>query len=287
MIELNNPMSKQAALDSWVFIHQRQFGGLSVPVMLNLSDKQLEKHILERFSEYSAIRKVTENPQLIVQTFKGENGKDSIQLSTTHARTLYENEIKKGNHSRVSWWLTQSILAYVQSNFLRSFDMKNDLINTHLEIIPMDEESFAKKSFPHFKEGEKFKLRISNKGTIPIYFTVIDIQPDNIVNIIVPSKGSGHTSRELYLEPGQHMDYQSTFEIMPPYGTEVLKLIATLSPIDLSPIASTRGEEIPDDAHPFEKLFSATYLNDSRGQTQFSLGTMMHVDSKIFEIQKK
>jgi hypothetical protein len=123
---------------------------------------------------------------------------------------------------------------------------------------------------------------------LPVYFTVIDIQPNNEINIIIPAPGSRHTSRELFLQPGAQMDYQTVFEIMPPFGSEVLKLIATLSPIDLSPIASTRGSGMTKSGtvHPFEKLFSATYLNNQRGSFDFGLGTMIHVDSKVFEIEK-
>ena len=288
LIELSDSIRKEEIMDAWIFIDQQHFGDLSVRVKLELSRKNLEKKVIDQFSEFPVIGLMSDKPDLLLQTFGGEKGQDSIRLVTTHAKILYKRAIK-GDDSSVAWQVLQSILAHVQCSFLRGFDMKMEEMNVQMELLSFKDTAFVGNTGQtQFTVGEKFKIRISNNGLLPVYFTVIDIQPNNEINIIIPAPGSRHTSRELFLQPGAQMDYQTVFEIMPPFGSEVLKLIATLSPIDLSPIASTRGSGMTKSGtvHPFEKLFSATYLNNQRGSFDFGLGTMIHVDSKVFEIEK-
>ena len=87
----------------------------------------------------------------------------------------------------------------------------------------------------------------------------------SLFKYFVPHVASGKPAVDYYLAPGSHYDYPELLEVSEPMGTEVLKLIASEQPLDLSGIVQTRGVEGLG-KHPFEVLLRKTYLRDgSRG----------------------
>lgn len=92
-------------------------------------------------------------------------------------------------------------------------------------------------------------MRIENKGTRGAYFNIIDIQPDNMLNQILPAPEGTESPSGYYLAPGQvwYSGWKnrpgSTFqEFGPPYGREVYRVFATSEAVDLRNIYRTRGK---------------------------------------------
>ena len=84
-------------------------------------------------------------------------------------------------------------------------------------------------------------LIISNTGERAFYFNIIDIDPNENVNVMLPSLD--RPISECYLKPGQKFQISSTFS--KPYGTERLKIITSGKKFDLRPVIKypekTRG----------------------------------------------
>lgn len=133
-------------------------------------------------------------------------------------------------------------------------------------------------------------MRLENKGTRGAYFNIIDIQPDNMLNPILPAPEGNESPSGYYLAPGQvwYSGWKgrpgSTFqEFGPPYGHEVYRVFATSEPVDLRNIYRTRGKGAY--RHSLERGIASIYrLPASRdgGTPIISPGT--HTFDFTFEI---
>ena len=133
-----------------------------------------------------------------------------------------------------------------------------------------------------------FRLRVYNHGSKSAYFTLLDIQPDNQINILVPD--NDEIPADFRVGPDESVTVPKNFEIGPPGGTEVFKLVATDEPIDLRQIVQTRGQTKNASPNPFERLFSETYYNDNvntRGGRTLNIGSEhVNVFSQVFIIEE-
>jgi len=89
------------------------------------------------------------------------------------------------------------------------------------------------------KNGDVCKVQITNTASQTIYFTILDIQPDDVLSILLPVKG--RLPQEYRIEPGQTFT-SPLIKIVPPYGNEVFKLITSATPLDLTTVVRTRGQ---------------------------------------------
>ena len=114
----------------------------------------------------------------------------------------------------------------------------------------------------------------------------MDIQPDNLVNILIP--GVNEVPADYRIGPGEDVLIKRVFAIGPPAGTEVFKLVATDEPIDLGSIVQTRGQTKNASPNPFERLFAETHFNEdvmTRGGRPISVSSSkVNVFSQVFII---
>ncbi|RYY39761.1 MAG: hypothetical protein EOO08_08805 [Chitinophagaceae bacterium] len=88
-----------------------------------------------------------------------------------------------------------------------------------------------------FSEGERFSLKIVNHSNRPLYFAIIDLQPDNIVNIIAPIRDQPLS--EYRVAPHDTVDFAAELTITPPFGVDKLLTIWSEEPIDLNAFYSS------------------------------------------------
>jgi hypothetical protein len=108
--------------------------------------------------------------------------------------------------------------------------------------------------------NERVVLTLTNTGPKPFYLTVVDLQPDGGLHVLLP--GTGQSPAECRLLPGQSL--RQRVRMTEPFGAEVYKLLLTPDPIDLRAVLQTRGQ-LPT-RHPYETLFQRTYA--TRGMSE-------------------
>ncbi|HRZ50028.1 MAG TPA: hypothetical protein P5338_11610, partial [Bacteroidales bacterium] len=88
-------------------------------------------------------------------------------------------------------------------------------------------------SLPLFYPGDTLRVKITNTGELPVYFNLLDIQPDQFVNILIPGPmAPRHSMHDLYLEPGNSY-ISGPLIVEPPAGNELFVCIATPYTLDL------------------------------------------------------
>lgn len=123
-----------------------------------------------------------------------------------------------------------------QAKFLRTLDVEDQEYKGVIRLLKKGE------SKEQFKVGDEFEIEIKNEGKQGFYFGLLDIQPDNIVNLL-PLSEEHRSIEEYYLKPGEVFISQ-VMEVVEPLGTEVLKLIVTPTPVDLSNVMIDQAKSL-------------------------------------------
>lgn len=265
---------------------------VAAPVKCNIqyNPEKLNKweEIISNVTKESFVNIVEANADLFV---KIEN--DELLLEDKLGQVIFQKPYRESRDERYTFQILKVLQAYMQGDFLRKFESKSDALNLDFEIIQVDCESNSKElSSIHdssINVGSCIKIKVKNIGTKPSFYSIIDIQPDNVINVIIPAISLGYTATEYYLEPGDEFETQYSIEVGEPIGAEVMKLIASDKPLDLSGIISNNGSMSRGmgDNHQFEKLFSSTFQGNTRG-AKVTRPTIEQVGTctKYFEIIK-
>ncbi len=275
-IVINETLSEEDAKNSWIFITSMNFGSMSIKVKIgNLKNKELENKLSSKCDSLPTVEIVKKDPELIIEKLNA----DTLQIITTDELIVQQINIKETNVEEATNQIVERLKGYAQANLLKNISMTDPDLNVTFEIIPVtvkrsgsrfvvDERLPIESKMKNgnqlvFENGDPFKIKIKNDGYAEAYYQLIDIQSDNNINILIP--GKNRTSAEYIIYPGEEKELGEIFVFGEPFGTEIFKLVATREPIDLSMIATTRGETENAPKSPFEQLFAESYKQTRAG----------------------
>lgn len=303
-VYLDGDVSKKEAENSWVYVLERNFGNMQVHVKKDIQNKNLDKALSLRLNEMDMIKLSNENYDLIVEENNQFTRGNNVMISSVNDNELWFKPVSNGLAEVIADEITERIISFSQTRFLRSIEVQDRNLTTSIEIVPIETERLGRRIIEKgelpiekkmdasgnlmFQEGDFIKLRVTNQGIVPVYFSVIDIQPDDKVSILLPYEG--RSAAEFRLEPGR--TYESPiFQLFPPYGQDVMKLIASEAPMELRAIVSTRGANVTETdsaTNPFQKFFANSFKAGptTRAATTANLpGGSVHVSTVLFHIQ--
>ena len=215
--------------------------------------------------------------------FSEENGQ--LKLANKNGDLLFEKAYNEKLQRRTHTKVIQLVKSFTQGKFLRSYNNESPLYDLSLDILAVDCNDISKElgslNDQAVKVGTCIKLKVTNSGKKAAFFAVLDIQPDNAINLIIPATNLGYTASEYYLEPGDSFVTNYSIEIYEPYGDEVLKLISSDQALDLSGIISSGGSLTRGVAksHPFEKMLSSSFGGQATRGAKVSQPTVEQVET--------
>ncbi len=293
-LTLDRELTQQAAKDAWVYVLEHNFGALQLGLSLQLPPGHpLRDQLANKLATYPMIR-LDQAPDVYVV----QSGND-IQI-IARGDLLLESFSASMTPGVAAERVLRRILAYAQAKYLRQMEAQNPTLNVRFDLIPVQLDSRTLREtgeLPiqnkldaagnlHFRVGDVFRVRVTNQGDKAAYFTLLDIQPDNVINVLIPP--DGQTPAEFRVGPGQTVDVPRHFQIGPPSGVEMFKLIATEQPVDLRPIEVSRGTATRSNNNPLETLFGQTFFNEevrTRGGKTVNLAAgSIHIQSFNFII---
>ena len=282
MISLDSAVDKKWLSTAWVYVLERNFGDLKARIKIQLEPKHpMAVALRAKLNTLPVVQEEEKTPDLFVM-----QKEEKVQLIYGNY-TLEEVSIKT-NPSVAASRMVKRILLWTQADYLRTLQTDQEDERLTIKIVPMAKNPNTQKydlELPiaektdasgniRFHKGDAFILQVTNDGESPTYFTLLGLSPDDSFVVLAPSKIE--TSEEFYLLPGKTIQLKDTFTLNPPYGTELIKVIATDVPIDLRPIVSTRGVGTKANSSPLETLFAQTYLNEenmTRGGKTINVST--------------
>lgn len=257
-VRLDRALSREQVKNAWVFVRQQRFGDLRLRLQIALPNSALSDRMLEFARKRPYIELVDAEPDLLLET-----NNNLAQLLQRDETVLYRQSSPTLSNGKVAADLRQAISAWLRAHFLRNLETSSEGIKAEIYFFYGDNPD-ATSGLSQIKVGQKVNIAVRNTGDKPFYFNILDIQPDNIVNVVIPR--TGRPAVEYYLEPGKTF-ISRDHNVTPPLGREVLKIIATPEPVDLSSLVATQGASLrgrETSANPLEKLLALYCYPDSQ-----------------------
>lgn len=318
-IELDEALSEKELRNSWVFISEKNFGKMKVYLQIDIrNNPAFERALQTELEKVPLIKVVDSYPDLLVEMnndFTKSRGTSALQLIGANDYVFYEGIVNDQNQQAIASEVIKTAISYAQADYLRDLAVEQKDIKVRFELIPIEVDKQRGKTRETSRipladkmgsdgvlvlnEGDFFRVKFINEGRKKAYISLLDIQPDNIINLLIP--GDKETAEEYVIAAKDSLELGHIFEIGKPYGVEVFKLIATEEPINLSSIITHRGGSIArgelgrgvvgGKIHPLEELLINSYKaedgENKRSSTIVSVPPSSgHIENLVFRIEE-
>lgn len=273
-IKLDKKLSADEIKRAWIYLDKINYGELAIKVKLNIADAQQKKSYQSLLANIQQASLTDEGGDLFLESGMHKYPADSVYLVTPEEIVIWSTP--KNSDKNITDKLQTKIADYALARYLKNLSLTNPEYEVLFEIVPLkcvancDDKDKAKwvdddlkKKIAGsgniiFKEGDKFRFNIINKTNKRLYYTIIDVQPDNIVNVLLPRPGE--PAENYIIRPDQEkFPVSKRFTIYPPYGNDVFKIIASDVPLDLRKAFEAEGDLKPTRGvplTPFEKVIN-------------------------------
>jgi metacaspase-1 len=268
-IKLNSPLEILKNTEFWVFVLEKKYLNPPINIALNSQKKKDNKSFTN--SEMENIQFFLEKQSNVLLKgpaelllIKGIN-KDSLKIANTDLLFSLVNNILKDTID-----FKEKIQRYNQYKFLKELEIKDRAIDVDIKLIPIINgkvdhlavNSKIKNGIYEFYEGDTLTISITNNGSKNIYINILDLQPDGIINAILPNKAFDIYPNEIKIQARTQFTFpieRYFIVIAPPYGDEVFKIFACISEIDVENIATNKGENTKGNLSVLENMVQKSY----------------------------
>jgi hypothetical protein len=307
LVSLESDVEQDAAKGAWAFVLEKSFGNLTVSFRNALPDGHPVLPLLRSRLEKIPVVQEASPADLELTLSDDASRGGAVQLLTSGG--LVVNTFQENLRPEIlADQILRQMMSVAQVRFLKSLEMESGVLPVSFEIIPIKydpnqgnkylgdlpiQERLDENGNLRLKVGDGFRIKVTNNGYKAAYFTLLDIQPDNVMNVLMPSQWDPkETAAEFVVEAGSSFEPPARYykKISPPLGTEVFKLIATEQPTDLRSVTKSRGQTRSASQSPFEVLLANSFFNEgtsTRGGAELSLSAQeVHVETFTFIIEK-
>lgn len=299
-IKLDKPMETFLQKAPWAFVLEMSYGGQDIKVSVDSLDASVAKRIKDALKDYT-----TANFTSNCEVYFGKSD-DGRGWSLRYANTgVVFDDVDINDPVKVKNLLKR----YDRYRYLKDLKMNEDNLSADVQLVFLD----TKKNIDYKKiaertklgrlelqEGDTVYLRIKNTGDKKLFINIVDMQPDGIINRIMPNrtlkdaKGLPRplTPESCYVEKGDSMiNKDMMITIAPPYGEEIFKVFLSTSQLDLEEILAGNTDENSKSRgvlNNLAKVFESSNKTGSRGanpQVGAQDGTIFGVNFSIVKRQ--
>ncbi len=259
----------------------------------DISSSSQWNEINQSLQQLPLVQTVDQNPELILSACSND---EVFQILNFDGEILFEEELANAHKTRSFQKAKRILNQYAQGKFIKNFDTGSAGYQFQLSLVEVDPdtENPIKEYGPdeniQLEIGTNIKIKVSNLGRKAGYFSLLDIQPDNQLNLLIPAVELGYTADEYYLAAGESYTTDYVIEVSKPIGGEMLKLICSKDALNLSHLLSSGGQTSRgfDQLNDFEHALVESFkLESSRGaKIKKKKGGQVGVFSLHFEIKK-
>lgn len=266
IVEFDNDHDISNKKSYWAFIEEYNLEGSYVGIYV---DPDLEPVFTESLKDINNLSQLVDDQSKasVIVTDKNESSRGSSTVFIKSVQTGDIIETERYNQPEVTAKaISEKVKAYTQGVFIKGLEMDDENYRVEIEFIPvipeldgngyvkedeygnfivkdtLDINDFVVDGNIEFGENDYFMIKIKNTGLEDAYFSIIDIQPNGIINAFYPTDPIKPI--ECFVESGKSFIPRNFINEgwAPPFGKEVIKVFANKDVIDLSPIITTRGE---------------------------------------------
>ena len=180
------------------------------------------------------------------------NGAAQLSLIDKGDSTRLQMDIQQGKLSEEDKkQLIGHIKSAIRVKYIRSLNDGGTLVDgVKLELVPKNKVADTNELF--LKPMDEFSIRITNNTGYKLYYTIIDIMPDNEAKVLVPEETA--TPQDYVLAAGQSFSIDGIqVDAGTPRGKEFFKVIFAKSPLDLRSIFNRTKTRSRNELLSFEK----------------------------------
>jgi hypothetical protein len=308
-----SPFFSEVTLDKYLYIEnlksywggiiQKSLNGMINTFNINVKSKALKDSITKNLKGFALIQFTDQPGNGII---KEGTTSGTIQIIETSTGLPLTKNLTDVDITQPGAWekILGEMKLYAQSRFIREISMEDDDIRIDAELWPVKDVEWAdekKRSFKSFKydsayyfqanreydPNKQYVLKIKNTGTKACYISAIEIQPDDIINVLLPYQNLDPSS--YLLKPGEEKTWLHIRRFTEPFGTEVFKVFATSSIINVRSIVQNKGKDTQGtrgDMQPLELLLNDSYMG-TRGDSPsgFDANNSGTIKSIVFEVK--
>ncbi len=146
----------------------------------------------------------------------------------------------------------ERLLTLSRAELFRAMEFDNRVGKVTVKLEQA--QNTASAGVPLIKIRTATSLILTNQGDSSVYVSIADIQPDGIIQVILPDQEIA----QLKLLPGETRTIP--LRVSPPLGMEMYKIFLTPTFLALNTLISSRGDA--PIAHPLKQLFQKTYRGE-------------------------
>ncbi len=183
--------------------------------------------------------------------------------------------------------IKQNLLIYIHGFKVKNLDLKNRGYIFDFKLVPVENSNgVVGQAIPENQlsrtDGvlnlntfdDTAVLEVTNLSNSPIYFSVIEINSQGMLNGFVPNINCPLLGAQRRLEPNETKVFETcVFKFAPPYETLTLKGFASPEPINFNPIINNEDNASLDYVQDFyTEMFTTEFqynIVDTDGNTRF------------------
>lgn len=259
---LDNVLDKNTALASRCFVREKNFGDMTVSVKVVSANPKYTDQIREVVKDYPFIRLSAEASDVLLECgILEDTPVNKLTVTAKNGAELFKVDLLKDAGGNLMQEILDTAFAkigyFAQAKYLRGLESPNRLMNAAVSLVPMElnpgmkgdrlshytampaESLFDSSGAIRVKVCTFYQIQVVNKSPQRLFFSVVDINPNNQVTVLVPPAGK---AAEYVIPAGEPpFIYPAIFRLKEPTGNNVLKLIVSSRALDLSTIAAHRG----------------------------------------------
>ncbi len=206
--------------------------------------KRLETQVQRYFAQNKNVT-IANNADFLLEV-KFIDGKDVVQLVDRNQKTIWTANLIKRDSLLDSekQTLLNKIKQETRVKYLRTLP-DGGILSASVKANIVDESNNNAATGIELSYGEKYGLKIENNSDTDLYYTVLDIYPDNKVEILYPYKGK--EPADYFIKSKSAITRKLAVSQGSPKGVETLKIIVSKQPMDLRAVFEnkmTRGDMV-------------------------------------------
>ena len=237
----------------WAFMLEMSYGTAPIRVGVDSLDEKSSKQVKDALKEYK-LSEITPNCELY---FGASSTGDGYALKYANSGTIFQDNIDITKEKQIK----DVLKRYDRFRYLRDLKFSEKGLSAKVELVFLDARK--KVDLAKMKARTKFGrlelqkddtvyLKIKNTGDKKLYVNIVDIQPDGIINRVLPNRKLTNIKglpapilpENCYVEKRDSMmNTDMMIIISEPYGEEIFKVFLSTQQLDLEDILAGNSDE--------------------------------------------
>lgn len=292
VVKLDSADEKFLKFPHWAFINELSYGGEKLRFSVR-DIKGMKKMIQDSLKDFKLVE-FNEIYDLILDSSGSIN---NWALKYANSGAVFQDGITFSGTKNMDD-LKEALKRFDRFRYLKGLSFTEPGLSAKVALVFLDDkgnvDSAKLQSRTHFgrlelSEDDEVFLKIINNGDKQFYINIVDIQPDGIINPVMPNKNLKDRNGNpdpLKWEDCLVKKYDTLFlknypiSIQKPYGEEIFKVFLSTSALDLEDILATKDVNKPNNKRGvltgLEKIFVTSNLNENG--TRGGVGTKVNTE---------